>query len=171
MKKFIIILVLLSGLQLQAENMAEVLDILKWVESSNNPELVGDGGRSWGILQIQQVVIDDVNKKYGTQYVHSDAFDEACAEEIFHLYTTMWVVKLEKRHNRRATLEDMLRIWNGGPRGYQKSATDDYIIKYYKYKKLFTMNKRKCFVKGKLGLVTATYTHTVDVLLFKTKKQ
>lgn len=31
------------------------------------------------------------------------------------------------------------------------------------------MNKRKAIVKGKMGLVTASYTHTYDVFMFKTK--
>jgi len=31
-------------------------------------------------------------------------------------------------------------------------------------------NKRKCIVGGQLGLVTASYTHTMDVYLFKNKK-
>ena len=31
-------------------------------------------------------------------------------------------------------------------------------------------NKRKCFVGGKLGLVIQSYTHTVDVFLFKEKR-
>lgn len=32
------------------------------------------------------------------------------------------------------------------------------------------MNKRKAIVKGKMGLVTATYTHTYDVFMFKTRR-
>lgn len=31
-------------------------------------------------------------------------------------------------------------------------------------------NKLKCIVGGQLGLVTASYTHTMDVYLFKNKK-
>lgn len=31
-------------------------------------------------------------------------------------------------------------------------------------------NKRKCIVAGKLGIVMVSYTYTMDVYLFKTKK-
>jgi hypothetical protein len=32
------------------------------------------------------------------------------------------------------------------------------------------MNKRKCIIDGKLGIITASYTHTADVFLFKPRK-
>jgi hypothetical protein len=32
------------------------------------------------------------------------------------------------------------------------------------------MNKRKCLVGGKLGMVTQKYTHTMDVFLFKERR-
>lgn len=31
-------------------------------------------------------------------------------------------------------------------------------------------NKRKCIVGGKLGIVMTSYTHTMDVFLFKDKR-
>jgi hypothetical protein len=32
------------------------------------------------------------------------------------------------------------------------------------------MNKRKCLVGNKLGIVTESYTHTMDVFLFKDRR-
>ena len=32
------------------------------------------------------------------------------------------------------------------------------------------MNKQKCVINGKLGIVTNRYTHTMDVYLFKDKR-
>ena len=151
--------------------MPEVRDILKLMESQGNPNAIGDNGKSWGILQIQESVIKDVNRRYGTQYIHEDALEIGCAEEIFELYINMWVEQLEKRHNRKATIEDMIRIWNGGPRGYQHSSTDPYMKKYYIYKKKSTMNQKACIVRGKMGIIIATYTHTYDVYLFESKKR
>ena len=157
--------------QAQAYNLDEVRDVLKIVESQNKPGLVGDNGRSWGILQIQADAIKDVNQRYGTQYIHQDAFEIGCAEEIFELYVSMWVEKLEVRHNRKATVEDIVRIWNGGPRGYQHKSTIKYLNKYYKYKTASTMNYRNCFIRGgSLGAIIATYTHTYDVYIFKSRK-
>jgi len=168
MRKLIIGLLLVTG-ALNANNLKQISHILKYVETEYNPDATGDGGMSWGILQIQLNAIKDVNRKYGTTYTHQDAFDENCAEEIFELYIEMWTEHLEKKEGRAATEEDVVRIWNGGPRGWKRSGTLDYLKKYRKYKKKHTMNKRKVLVNGKMGLVTATYTHTCDIFMFKTR--
>lgn len=163
-------LLLLLSISIRAANVKEIRDILKHVETNHNPLLKGDNDRSWGILQIQQIAIDDVNKKYGTDYTHQDAFDINCAEEIFELYIEMWTAKLEKRENREASESDIVRIWNGGPRGYKKASTLGYLKKYQQYKKQLSMSQTKCIVRGEMGVVTATYTHTMDVYMFKARK-
>jgi hypothetical protein len=169
MRKLLLLLILVVSAA-SANNLTEIGHIIKWVESENNPLAIGDGGMSYGDRQIQQVAIDDVNRYYGTQYTHQDAFDPACSEEIFELYTKYWAAKLEKREKRAATEEDIVRIWNGGPRGWKRDSTLKYLKKYKKYKKKHSMNKRKALVNGKLGLVTATYNHTCDVYMFKTRE-
>ena len=162
-------MILLLSLQVNASDLNQIMDVLKYVETNNNPGAIGDGGKSFGILQIQQIAIDDVNERLGTSYVHEDAFDIYCAEEIFKLYITIWSRHLEKKEQRVATDEDIVRIWNGGPRGYKKKSTLDYLDKYNIRNQEMSKNKRNCFVNGKLGMVVATYTHTMDVYLFKKK--
>jgi hypothetical protein len=152
-----------------ATDIREISHIIKWVESENNPWAIGDGGMSYGDRQIQQVAIDDVNRRYGTDYTHRDAFNTTCAGEIFELYTRMWTEHLEKKEGRAATEEDIVRIWNGGPRGWKRSSTLKYLKKYRRYKKKHSMNKRHVIVNGKMGVVTATYTYTCDVFMFKTR--
>ena len=176
MKQLILFaLLLFSTVAIADERLPEIREVLKWVESEHNPEAIGDEGASYGILQIQADAIKDVNRKYGTSYTHEDAFNIKCAEEIFDLYIKMWTTKLEKREGRDSTVKDIVRIWNGGPKGYKKESTLIYYNKYLKYKKnryLCDMkdNKQKCLIDGKLGLVTARYTHTMDIYLFKEKK-
>lgn len=169
------IAVLLFTTAMMAEvKLPEIREVLKHVETNYNPDVIGDNGTSFGILQIRQIAIDDVNQKCGTSYSHEDAFDVTCSEEIFDLYVTIWSDKLEIRHGREATVEDIVRIWNGGPRGYQKNSTKHYYNKFINYSYLCNMatksDNRKCFVGGKLGIVTKRYTHTVDVFLFKSKR-
>ena len=118
----------------------EISDVLKYVESEHNPAALGDYNAagvpmSYGILQIQQVAIDDVNKEYGTSYVHEEMFNISCAEEVFELYIKMWTSHLEKRLKRAATEEDIVRIWNGGPNGYKRKSTAPYLKKYIARKK------------------------------------
>lgn len=164
------ILVLLISNSLSAHNLQEIRDILKHVETNYNPDKTGDGGNSYGILQIQNGVILDINRVFGTDYVHEDAFDESCAEEIFELYISMWSKKLERRENRPVTEEDIVRMWNGGPRGYKRHSTLDYLEKYHSYKKRLVMDKKNCIVNGKKGVIMEVYTHTYDIFMFKSKK-
>lgn len=88
----------------------------------------GDGGRALGVLQIQMVVIDDVNRIYKTKYVHKDALDKKKAFEICRLYLGYWGAQYKKKTGKEPTDEVLARIWNGGPNGWKKKATDDYWI-------------------------------------------
>lgn len=172
---FIIALLLFSTLATADVVLPEIREVLKHVETNNKPDEIGDDGCSFGVLQIRQGAISDVNRIYGTSYVHQDAFNVTHAEKIFDLYVTIWSKQLEKREGRTATVEDIVRIWNGGPMGYKKHSTKYYFKKYLIQKNktyLCNMetNKRKCLVGGRLGLVTKSYTHTMDVFIFKTKR-
>jgi hypothetical protein len=169
MRKAFILLLLVST-QLFAKNITEIRDILKHVETNYRPHMIGDGGDSYGILQIQQGAIDDVNRVYGTDYNHQDAFDITCAEEIFELYITIWTKNLEKKQQRAATEEDIVRIWNGGPQGWRRSGTLKYLSKYNQYKKDMSLNTRQCYVSGRVGTITATYNHTVDIYVYKFRR-
>jgi hypothetical protein len=157
--------------------LPEIREVLKQVETNNNPDAMGDDGCSFGVLQIRQGVIKDVNRAHDTSFTHNDAFDVRISEQLFDLYVTIWADNLENKLGRKATVEDIVRIWNGGPTGYKKHSTKHYFKKYLTYKnKTYICNMetnpdtRKCLVGGKLGLVTGRYTHTMDVFVFKTKK-
>ena len=98
------------------------------IESGGDNDAVGDSGRSYGALQIHECVIKDVNRIYGTEYIHLDAFDRAKAIDICRLYLEYWCSS--GRLGREATLEDYARAWNGGgPRGYKKPSTLKYWIR------------------------------------------
>ncbi len=110
---------------------AELLRALRVVESKGNPQVVGDRHlRQWayGDLQVRQPCVDDVNARYGTKYRAVDCLGnpalsaEICAKYI-NLYATQQVL------GRRPTLEDMARIWNGGPTGWKKTSTRKYWTK------------------------------------------
>jgi len=169
MKKLWILLLFITTLTM-GSNLHEIRDILKHVETDYRPEIIGDFGKSYGILQIGQKVITDVNRIYGTSYVHGDAFDINCAEEIFELYIKYWTGKLEKREAREATEEDIVRIWNGGPQGWRRNSTLDYLHRYKKYKIDMSLNTRNCYITGKVGTIVATYNYTVDIYVFKLKR-
>jgi hypothetical protein len=55
--------------------------------------------------------------------------DREKAEAVAVAYLTRWGKHYERRTGRKATLEVLARIWNGGPRGWQKMATGKYWAK------------------------------------------
>lgn len=130
-------LVVLISLSLSAHpepSLSKIWEGITVVESNKDPTAIGDNGKSWGIVQIQKIAIDDVNRLYGTSYTHEDAFDVECAKEIFHLYLYAGIVRFKNRYNKMPTEQDVVRMWVGGIyTGYKRDTT----IKYYnKYKRL-----------------------------------
>lgn len=122
-------------------DVTEIREVLKQVETNNNPDVIGDSGDSYGVLQIQKLAIIDVNERYGTSYTHKDALKVEHAERIFILYIKRWVKHLERVEGRKATVEDVVRIWNGGPNGYKRKSTLLYYNKYKKFKYLCNKDK------------------------------
>jgi hypothetical protein len=140
MKNILLLLVLFAvSFTAQSENLEDISNVLKHVESEHDPAALGDWRgdtpTAFGILQIRKIAIDDVNRVYNTSYTVNDAFDIECSEEIFKLYIDHWTNKLEQREGRQASTADIVRIWNGGPRGYQKNSTKWYLKKFLRYRK------------------------------------
>jgi hypothetical protein len=108
----------------QPLDIDRLIPALVKVESNGNPRAVGDKGKALGALQVWEVVVIDVNRAHGTRYTHRDAFDPANARDICRRYLAIYCTP--KRLGRAPTMEDAARIWNGGPNGHRKSATEKY---------------------------------------------
>lgn len=108
-------------------NYPSLITALISVESGGRADAVGDNGKAFGILQIWDVVVQDVNQFYGTKYKHSDAFIPERAKKICRLYLTHWATP--KRIGKMDPYEANARIWNGGPNGHLKKATLPYWAK------------------------------------------
>lgn len=102
--------------------MEKLLAALIMVESSGNNEKVGNG--KLGCLQISPAVVEDVNRYYGTSFMHSDALNRYKAKEIAEKYIRMYAVP--ERIGRYPTDEDKARIWKAGVKGYKKEDTKPY---------------------------------------------
>ncbi len=125
-----------------AVNISDMLRIIKHVESRGNTEIIGDNGKAYGVLQIHKICVDDVNRIYGTDYTHQDAFNEQCSNEIFELYINHGVKLYIKKYNRRPSEQDIVRMWNGSIyNGYNKESTIKYYDKYLVFKLLY---RKKC---------------------------
>jgi len=97
--------------------------ILMQVETGNRP-LVGDHGRAIGPLQVHAAAVADVNRAFGTTYKHADMMDRDAAVAVLDRY--LWLYAQPRRLGRAVTDEDRARIWNGGPNGWKKKATEAY---------------------------------------------
>lgn len=99
-------------------NLTNLISALIAVESGGNDLAIGDGVRAIGPLQIHRCVVEDVNKRFRTQYVHSRMTNRAEAVEVFRRYVLIYAPN--------GTPEEIARTWNGGPSGDKKSATLGY---------------------------------------------
>jgi len=134
MKKVFLLLALAVTITATAEDLSEVMEVLKYVETLNDPSAVGDGGDSYGVLQIQAACVADVNRYFQTTYTHDDMFQVECAEEVFRLYTLMGVERYIKKYGVVPTTEVIVRNWNGGIyQGHRINATRKYYREYVKW--------------------------------------
>lgn len=136
MRTFVLALLLAFSLSSYATELDQIFDVIKYVETENKVDAIGDGGKAYGIVQIHQICVADVNRIYGTSYTHEDAFDVVCAKEIFTLYLSAGVKRFKRKYIRDPTESEIVRMWNGGIyRGYRINATERYLRKYRWYKK------------------------------------
>lgn len=99
-------------------SLTNLISALIAVESSGNDLAIGDGGRAIGPLQIHKAVVIDVNRITGSNYRHQDMTNRAQARAVCESYL--------RHYGRGKSLEQQARIWNGGPTGDRKTATEAY---------------------------------------------
>lgn len=126
MKLLLLVICLLCPLTTKAAD-ARLINALVQVESSGRDKVVGDAGKAYGALQIHASMVEDVNRIYGTTYTHKDMFDRNKAIDVCHKYLAFY--GSEKRLGHVPTPEDHARIWNGGPAGWKRKATQGYWAK------------------------------------------
>jgi len=98
-----------------------LLDVLACVESSNDPNAVGDGGRALGLYQIHRAYWEDGTRLLGVNWPYRDALNPERARCVVRAYLL--------HHGANRTLTDMARIHNGGPIGHRRRGTLSYAQK------------------------------------------
>ena len=109
-------------------NYILLIPLLIHIESSGRDYVVGDNGTAVGCLQITAGVIEDVNRIYKTDYTKEDCYNRKTSSDICIKYLSYWLEKAVQREQAEIynPYEMACRIWNGGPRGYQKESTEVY---------------------------------------------
>lgn len=133
---FIIVLLqhhVCDQVQAQAPLMIDrsLLDAMKQVESGGDPCAIGDNGLSLGAYQIMKSYYIDAlqyNPSLGDGgRTYSDVWgigSEAYSEKVIGSYMGRYAT--QERLGREPTDEDIARIHNGGPNGYQLDSTREY---------------------------------------------
>jgi hypothetical protein len=101
--------------------LTELILALCLIESSLDPNAIGDRGEAVGILQIHECVIQDVNRIYGTEYNLNDRYDPMLSKMICRKYLKYWGKVYYQRTNKQPTAEVLAKIWNGGALAYEKT--------------------------------------------------
>ena len=108
-----------------------LIEALIHVESHGKDDAVGDRQmkeKAYGCLQIRKPCVDDVNRRFGTQIkVESLVGNRSLSVWVCKKYIEMYAAR--DRLGREPTMEDMARIWNGGPNGWKKESTRPYWAK------------------------------------------
>jgi len=99
------------------------------VESHKNPSAYNEGESAAGIGQIRPIVISDLHRIGYVNWSNEDRWCPQSSKRIFNKYTSYWI----SRMNLEDTYENRARIWNGGPRGYEKQSTIKYWSKVKQY--------------------------------------
>ena len=118
------------------DNREELVEAMAFVESGGNPATIGDinlGAPSVGLLQIRPIMVREVNRILKNQglekrFKNSDRRDGDKSIEMFNIWADAYHLS--------SSYEKMARNWNGGPRGYRKTATSHYWTKVTNYVKL-----------------------------------
>lgn len=110
--------------------MITIILALIAIESSGNDSAIGDGGLAYGCLQMHKGYVQDAAEYANRDWSHEDAFNRETAIDIFLAYMARYAT--EERLGRPVTVEDIVRIHNGGPNGYKKDSTLPYWEKFKK---------------------------------------
>lgn len=93
-------------------------------ESSSNTLAYNPVDGSAGIAGERMIYIEDVNTYYGTDFKSYHRFDPKLSFVVYTYYMQHWATKA--RLGREATIEDVCRIHNGGPKGWKRKSTKEY---------------------------------------------
>ena len=140
-KKIILVAALLLSYKSFGNDLEAIYEIIKKVESNDNPKAIGDNGRAYGVVQIHNICVEDINRIYGSNFTHEQAFNREHSKMMFILYLRHGIKLFRRKYNKSPNEEDIVRMWNGSIyNGYRKESTKKY---YKKYKEVKNDSKRK----------------------------
>lgn len=133
----VLVLIAMSARAVEAPVQKHLIAALIQVESNGNDRAIGDRGKkemAYGCLQIRKPCVDDVNKALGTKIKAQDCLgNRDLSIKVCATYISLYATK--NRLGKDPTVQDMARIWNGGPNGWKSKYTNGYWVKVQKHLK------------------------------------
>lgn len=112
------------------------LDRIAAIESSNDPNAIGDAGRSVGLYQISQGLVNDFNNAHKTDFSLEEMRSPDEAEKVAVWAFSKRFPAILKGMDKRVTTERLIVCWNAGCSAldYRRipRTTRKYLIKYKK---------------------------------------
>lgn len=99
------------------------------IESGGNDMATGRAEEA-GCLQIRPIVVQDL-QRLGHRYTMADRLDRHKSIQMCRIYIAHYATPARLGH--QPDMEDMARIWHGGPDGWRKPHTRAYWLKVRRY--------------------------------------
>jgi hypothetical protein len=127
MKTVTTILLIAMSIYTCAANIdTALLEALAAVESNITDSAFNPSEGAYGRYQIRNAYLADANRILGTAYILNDMHDPEKAERVVRAYLLHYGSLYEARTGEQATQFILACIHNGGPRGYDKEAANNY---------------------------------------------
>ena len=116
------------------------LDIIKQIESSNNPLAYNKTTKATGLYQITPICLREYNNYNKADYILSDMYNPVLCYKVAEWYLNKRIPQMLKYYNKPITLEAVLISYNAGIAYvvYNKplpEETKNYIRKYKQIKR------------------------------------
>lgn len=108
------------------------LALLLMIESNNDINARGDyepfhGYRAIGCIQTWKITVDEANRIVGYKlFTYNDRRNREKSLQMATIVLEHHGQQLQRKTGRLPTVEDYVRMWNGGPNGYAKAKTDEH---------------------------------------------
>lgn len=112
------------------------LDKIAHIESSGNPDAIGDKGNSVGLYQISRGLLRDFNRAHGTDYFHVEMRSPDIAERVANWAFSSYFPAILKGMDKKVTLERLIVCYSAGCGALDRKKlpliTQKYLKKYFK---------------------------------------
>jgi len=109
---------------------SDFINAIGHIETLNTDSLIGDSGMAYGRYQIHDICVTASGLKNLLNYQHKDMFDSVKAERVFWAVMGINCHTYAQKYGKYPDYGDLVRMWNGGPLGYQNEATLNYLKKF-----------------------------------------